>query len=302
MSWRHFLVVGSVVLASAAARAQTKPNGFGQTKGRVKAAEAFAQIRDAGKLADSAARTERMFPAELVAKRNFDQNQLDAWRATFAKEMAAAKVIAAREQGDEAVVRFTAAGSTDERELPLHYAAGNWVVGAAQSYLVKGQSLDDRRGKDVARLTLQARTGNDDYGKSAFSFTHVTSLPDECKNRMDVWYCHNGDLHVGGDNRIADLGSQKLTKVDALPVGAKWNDRTVAPRKGNTYVIHCQQGDRRDFYVKLSVIDVKADAVTIEWTLLSDGLNAPANIANAQPLISRDGADGADGLCSKRGG
>ena len=42
-------------------------------------------------------------------------------------------------------------------------------------------------------------------------------------------------------------------------------------------------------------------AIQVEWTLLTGGLNAPANIHVAQPLVSNDGADGADGLCGKNG-
>ncbi len=274
------------------------PMLLAQTKQRPKAGEAIPRIQSL-LTANDAAALERVLPQELVAKRaDFAGNRLDAWRASFAQELAAAKVVGVREKGDEAVVRFTVERSTDERELPLRYVADDWVIAAAQSYVVKGKSLDDRRGKEVARVTLQARTSNDGYGKSGFSFTHVTSVPDECKNRMDVWHCHNGDVHMVRDDRIANLGKQKLAKLDALPIGVEWS-KCLAPMRGNAYVVHCQDGDRRDFYVKLLVVDVVPDAVTIEWTLLSDGRNAPASISTPQPLVSKDGADGADGLCAK---
>lgn len=227
-----------------------------------------------------------------------DPMQVETWRQELSHELATAKLVAAREKGDDAVVRFTEKEGPAELELAVRFVGDAWVAAAARTQVVKSKDLDQRNGKAPAHLTLAARTSNEGYGKSAFSFTHVTADPEQCKNRMDLWYCHNGDLHAVHQGLFADLGKEKLDKATGLPLGVTWQ-HTFAPKKGNVYVLHCVSEERCDYYVKLLVTDVKADAVSIDWNLLSAGWNAPAGIAAPQPLQSNDGADGADGLCGK---
>jgi len=213
--------------------------------------------------------------------------------------LAGASFLGAEEEGDEAVLSFrTRDDRGTTRDLLLRREDGQWRVAAPRSYAVSGDALAARCGRKAPRLTLRMRTDNGAYGASAFSFTHVTSDPEQCKNRMDIWYCHNGDLHAASASVIADLGKGSLSKVKAIPAGAEWRD-SVAAEKGHAYVLHCRHADRMDFYVKLVVREVKADRVELEWSLLSDGLGCPPDIHAPQPLVSNDGADGCDGLCGR---
>lgn len=286
--------------ALAPAQSDSKPAGQGKN---VKPNIAFAELQAAARRNDAsdAAVLARGLPEALVAERPDRKDDVAAWRAAVTEELGAAKVASWREKGDEAVVRFTVPPALETRELPMRLVDSVWQLAAAQSYVVLGQALDERRGSKPARMTLAARTTADGYDKSGLSFTHVTSDPQECKNRMDLWFCHNGDLHLCGNNRIADLGAQKLSKIDGLPVGTTWSG-FVSPKKGNAYVVHCRSEARRDFYVKFVVVDVSKASLVADWTLLTDGLHAPSRIDAPQPLVSDDGADGADGLCAKRGG
>jgi len=215
-------------------------------------------------------------------------------------QLAGAACLDAREEGEEAVLSFrTRDDRSATRELLLRKEDGQWRVAAPRSYAVAGDALAARCGRKAPRLTLRMRKDNGPYGESAFSFTHVTADPEQCKNRMDVWFCHNGDLHAASASVIADLGKGSLSKVKAIPAGAAWKD-CVAAVKGHAYVLHCRHADRMDFYVKLVVREVKADRVELEWSLLSDGLGCPPDIHAPQPLVSNDGADGCDGLCGKK--
>ena len=280
--------------------------GEARTRGKIatnrpKAKEAIAQLQRAAR-SDDGATLERALPAQLFAARTRTEDaSTDVRRAELARELATAKIVGVREDDDQAIARYTVPGSADVRELPLrHDDEHGWVAAAAQGHVVDGQSLDARRGKQPARATLRMRTSNDGYGGSALSFAHVTASPADCKNRMDVFYCHNGDLHGVAGSEIAGLGRTNLAKVVGLPLGASWAS-TAAVEPHHVYVVHCRSGSRHDFFVKLQVVERKADAITLEWTLLSDGPGAPPAIDAPQPVGGNDGADGADGLCAKKG-
>jgi rhodanese-related sulfurtransferase len=279
------------VLVSAVAWAAPVWAGVRQT-----AAEAFATMQSAAK-SSSVEAHEKLVPSS-ADEPGTDATKSKAWRETLVKEIASAKVAAVREKDDDAVVRFTLPPAADVRELPLHFTGDAWRLTSIRSYAVQGKALDEARGSRPQKLTLKAYTKPDAFEGSAYSFTHVTGVAKECKNRMDAWYCGKSDLHVHTGSGIASLGAIDLAKVDGIPVGATWSNE--APLKtGDTYVLHCAGGGRRDFYVKLRITDKKPDSLTLEWTLLSDGLNAPKSLSKHQPLDSREGDDGAPGLCTK---
>ena len=221
-------------------------------------------------------------------------------RGGLLTEIAGAKSVKAREKGDEAVVSFKAEG--DERgvvrEVPLRRVGGEWKLDAPRSYVVRGPDLDDRTNKRTAKASLAIRTGGG-YKGSAYCFANATGDPDDCLGRMDLWICHNNDIHRSGGARIVSLGKTALDAVDGIPVGVEWSEGTVPIEAGHTYVVHCRSSGRRDFYVKLRITKVTRTGVEIEWTLLTTGFNAPKSIYEAVKIESGDGADGTDGLCGK---
>jgi len=140
------------------------------------------------------------------------------------------------------------------------------------------------------------------YGKSAFSFTHVTGAPREFKNRADVWFdgvC--GCLHTSGDARITSAGDRVLEKVEGIPVGAKWENQ-VEPAKGATFVVHCRRPGREDWYASCRVLSVVGNRLDLEWTVLAAGLGTPTSIHKALPDRSPDEGDGYDGICGRPAG
>ena len=201
-----------------------------------------------------------------------------------------------------AVVQFrtTADEQNDVRELILQDEGNGWKLASTTSFLTAGASLDKRNGNQPASARLKMRTTNGPYGASAYSFTHVTGDAVACKNRIDLWFCHNKDFHP---NRgiIASLGKKSLGRVKGLPADATWKT-TARAKKGHTYVLRCIS-DRRDFFVVFTVKKLRKDVVEIEWKLLSDGRNAPPSIR--KPFLDTiqpgDGADGSAGLCGKNG-
>jgi len=218
------------------------------------------------------------------------------------RKLSGATLLKAREDHARGSLAFrTGRDRKTVRQLLLVKERGAWKVASPRSYAVSGKALARRCGKHPARLTLTMRTTNGPYGSSAFSFTHVTNDPKQCKNRMDIWYCHNGDFHAGSGSRILDAGKTSLAKIKEIPVaGADWKDLAAAVA-GHAYVLHCRHRGRMDFFVKLRVRKIESGALDLEWTLLSDGLGAPEEIHRPQPLVSLDGADGTAGLCGKNG-
>ena len=115
---------------------------------------------------------------------------------------------------------------------------------------------------------------------------------------MELWFCHNQDLHGSKGSHLVDMGKVSLRSVKQIPVGVSWAE-TVRAERGHTYVIHCRDRRDKDFYVKFRVKTLKRDTAMLEWTLLTTGLGAPATIHKAQPLQSNAGADGTDSICPK---
>ena len=186
------------------------------------------------------------------------------------------------------------------REVLLRLEEGKWKLASASSYLVEGADLRKRSGKKPATVELKMRDSNGAYAESAFCFTYVTASGEECKNRMDVWLCHNQDLHGSKDAVLVDVGKRSLRSIDRIPLDVSF-EPTVRAEPGHTYVIHCRDRRDRDFYVKLRIKALKRGEATLEWSLLSTGRGAPETIHKAQPLRSNDGADAVDGLCRKTG-
>jgi len=260
------------------------------------AKDSFRALQEAAARPESEAFRKGVARETLAALKH---DEAEANLRALAEQVAVAKVDRVREEGDEAVVAFHLDAEPGvQRELPLTRTGGAWRIASAGSHIVGGPGLEDRRGKEPAVVRLLMRTSNDGYGASAYSFAHVTGDPAQCKNRMDLWFCHNGDLHTSGGGRITDLGDAPLDRVRGLPVGAAWT-RTCAANEEKTYVLHCR--NRSDFYVALRVKKVRRGVAEIEWTLLADGPNAPGAIHAVQPLVSNEGADGSDGLCWKNG-
>jgi len=208
------------------------------------------------------------------------------------------KVSKVREEGDHAAVVMKS--NSDVREVLLYREQGKWKLGSVASYLVEGADLKTRCGKKSTAAPLRPRTENGPYGTSAFSFTHVTGNAKDCKNRMDLWLCHNQDLHAGAKARIVDLGKKPLRSIKGIPIDVTWVP-TVPLESGHSYVIHCRDKRDRDFFVKFKVSSFKSDIAILEWTLLSTGFGAPPTIHEQQPLRTSDRADAFAGLCPKGG-
>jgi hypothetical protein len=260
------------------------------------AADAFRAIQEACRVADATA-MKKVLPTEIgEGMVGRGAKEIAAWREEFAAGIAKSVFSEAREVGDDAVVRC--AGSGGEVELILHRERGDWAVASPLFYLVNGRALDAASGNKPVALRLAARSTNEEYGDTAFSFAHVTRKPGECANRMDVWYCRNGDLHMVGDGRIARVAGKDLSAVTGIPAGAAWKE-TLAPEAGGLYVLHCRRERHRDFFVKARAAAVDEKKADLEWALLGAGFGSPASIRTAQPISSRDGADGFDALCGK---
>ncbi|MHC4730701.1 MAG: hypothetical protein ACYS6Z_08940, partial [Planctomycetota bacterium] len=218
-------------------------------------------------------------------------------RLALAEILQAALITNVRQKGSEAAATLKTRADVKnrvEREVLLRREGGRWRIASGRTYVV----ASDMGKPAKARLTM--RTTNGAYGTSAYCFTYVTGDAALCKNRMDIWFCHNEDFHAGKEGRVAHLGKVSLKNVTRVPLGLAWS-RTIAVRKGHTYVLHCRDPRDRDFFVKFKVTRLKRGIVQLEWALLARGYGAPRNIHEAQPLLSNDGADGYDGLCGKNG-
>jgi len=228
--------------------------------------------------------------------------EVDQSLRDLGRDFSGASLLKARAGQESGSLAFrTGSDRKTVRQVLLVKEEGAWRVASPRSYAVSGKALDRRRGKRPPRLEFTMRRTNGPYGPSAFSFTHVTRDPKQCKNRMDVWYCHNGDLHAGSGSRILDAGKTSLAKIKEIPVaGADWKELAAAV-PGHAYVLHCHHRGRMDFFVKLRVRKIESGVLELEWTLLSDGLGAPNDIRRPQPLVSAEGADGTAGLCGKNG-
>ena len=267
--------------------------GPGQAKDRETAKEAITRIQEA------AARPPDEGLRELFTKDAFGRvrgDEVEPRRLAVAETLRTALITDVRRKGDEATVTLKTKADIRNRiarELLLRREGSQWRVACGSTYVVPGDM-----GKP-AKVRLAMRTTDSTYGTSGFCFTYVTGDPALCKNRMDIWFCHNKDFHVH-DNRIADLGNVSLKSVKRVPLGLDWS-RMAAVRKRHTYIVHCRDPRDRDFFVKFRVTRAKRGIVQLEWALLAVGYGAPKSIHVAQPLLSNDGADGCEGLCGKHG-
>jgi hypothetical protein len=266
--------------------------GSGQAGDRETAQEALERIQEA------AARPTHDGFRELFTKDAFGRvtgDEAEPRRLALAKTLQASVITNVRRKGDEAVA--TLKTKTDiknrvEREVFLRREGGRWRIASGGTYIAAKHTKP-------AKVRLTMRTRNESYGASAFSFAYVTGDPALCKNRVDIWFCHNKDFHVCY-NRIARLGKVSLKSVKRVPLGLDWGS-VVAVRKGHTYVVHCRDPRDRDFFVKLKVTKMKRGIVQLEWALLTGGFGAPKTIHEARPLRSNDAADACEGLCGKHG-
>jgi hypothetical protein len=283
------LVLGLAAAAALPGGAPTPKEGFQALvlacrEGKAEALEALLPAAAAGPVAGS------------------DREKVAAWRKEFAAHLATATPRRIREGEGAAVVGYRREGSVDDYELPVvlrkdpRVDKDVWVADAPAGYLVRGRALDAANGRTPAKLALSARTVNGSYGDSGFSFAHVTKDPAQCLGRMDLWYCHNGDLHAVADGRIARVSADRLADVDGIPVGVSWKD-TITPEAGGVYVVHCRRREHRDFYVKVLVGKLDRKSVSMEWSILAAGYGSPAGIQAPRPIGSKEGADGVDGLC-----
>ncbi len=266
--------------------------GPGLAGDRETAKEAMKGIQEA------AARPDHEGFRELFTRDAFGRarnEEAEDQRLALAEILQAALITNVRHKGDEAIATLkTKADITAgvERELLLRREGKRWRIASGRTYVAL------RDGRKPAKVRLTMRTTNGPYGTSAYCFTYVTGDAALCKNRMDLWFCHNGDLHASKDGRIAHLDKVSPKKVKSVPLGVEWK-RWVAAEKGHTYVMHCKDSRDRDFFVKFKVTKLRRGVLELEWSLLADGFGAPRNIHEAQPLLSNDGADGYDGLCGK---
>ncbi|MHC4817001.1 MAG: hypothetical protein ACYTF8_02910 [Planctomycetota bacterium] len=267
--------------------------GPGQAEDRETAKEAMTRIQEAA--ARPGAGFRELFTNDAFGKAR--KEQAEKQRLALAKTLQAALVTNVRQKGAEAIATVKTPADVKNRiarELLLRREGSQWRIASGRAYILPGHT--GKPGK--ARLTM--RKTNGPYGTSAYCFTYVTSDPALCKNRMDLWFCHNGDFHTGREGRITDLETVSPKNVKSVPLGLEWK-RTIAARKGHTYVLHCRDSRDRDFFVKFKVTKLRRGIAQLEWSLLARGYGAPESIHEAQPLLSNDGADGCDGLCGKNG-
>jgi len=263
---------------------------------RVKAEEGFALIQAA--IADGSPKeVQWVVPTDAVIGQMKTLDEVRAWRAQVVETLKGVKTQKARESGDDAAAQYVSRSGDAVMEIALHYAEGRWYVSGRTAYEVAGRALAATCGKKPARVELDMRTRNDQWQGTAVSFAYASKDTESCKNRMDVFFCHNGDLHaVRG--RIADLGKGKLPRNGGIPLGVEWQQKVPAT-KGHSYAVHCSRRGRSDFYAGFTVKKVSDDGVQLQWTLLAVGFGAPASIHEPSAATDRDGADGAPGLCGR---
>jgi len=206
------------------------------------------------------------------------EDPVDA-RRRFAREITDAVARDVRQAGRFAVVRYSGPGDDVEREVPLLLAPSQgWKIQSPQGYAVAGKAIERARGGKPARVHLVPRVAADSYGESGVSFMHVTTSPDRCANRIDVWLCKQRELHVVPGCRIADLGEGTLEGVRGLPVEWPKSFSPVRPTPGRVCVVHCYEPRVRDFFVAFRVVDAQETGVELEWTLLGAGPGSPDSI------------------------
>lgn len=260
--------------------------------------QGFEAVQEAAAKAN-AERLAVLLPADLVKDRSqWTDAKTTAWREGWTKRLASLKAVGSAGLGDgKAHVRCADAAAGEELVVPLAWKKDAWVVTAGDPWLVKGKALDAVRAGGPGKVHLAPRTSNDGYGKSAFSFAHATGDPEQCWNRMDVWYCRSKWLHSGHDSTLALLPRADFAKLEGIPADVTWSDE-VKPAVGNVVLVHCFDRRHRDFYVKAKVVAAGPKGLDLEWTLLAAGFGSPAGVTRPSPYVGRDAADGYEGICA----
>lgn len=236
---------------------------------------------------------------EAAALRDVPKGLREGTVADLRAALTGATVVDVRSKDATAIVVLEHKGRVkDTLELSLLRSAQGWRLDSPYAYATSGKALERSNGSKPAHTQLKLRRTNKTYGATAYSFRYASGDAQACKNRMDIWVCHNDDIHASKDGRLVDVGKKKLSAVKRVPVGSKWA-RTVPIEKGHVYVMHCKDRRDRDFYVKFRVKSFKRSTVDLEWMLLTGGFGAPVDIHTAEALTDGSGADGCDGLCGK---
>jgi hypothetical protein len=263
------------------------------------AEEGFAELQ-ALVASDELPDLETILPASAFEP--WEDQDLDALRAQLVQELREASVVEVREERGRAVARFRMPEDKTQRELPLRLSREIWHVDAARSFPLDGGDLEKRKGRKPSRAKLTMRTENGPYVDCALSLVHASDDAELCGQRMDLWYCHNGDLHGTAGNRIADLGKQTLKKAKELPVTPDWRG-TQALQEKHSYLVRCQSRGRADFFAVIYVKKLKKQTAELEWTLLTGGFGVPDSIARPQLPSAKEllAPDPVEGLCGKNG-
>src|SRR5207237_1044935 len=97
--------------------------------GKPAAKDGFAKVQAAAAAKDPEL-LDVLLPGRLVEqRRGLDADGVKAWRDGFARALGVAKLLDAREDGDDAVARLET--GSGEGMLPLHFGGTRWVVAAA---------------------------------------------------------------------------------------------------------------------------------------------------------------------------
>ena len=248
-------------------------------------------------MAEEAASFERAVGVAVL--RDVPAKRLAAQRAELRAAFRDVRLGAVKVSKDQATAELDQTGRIKGKsQVTLVREGSGWRLSSPYAYPIAGSALEERRGKKPVAVQLDLRSRRGAYGTTAYSFRYATGDAKAAKNRMDIWVCHNGDIHARRKGRIADLGKKSLARVKTIPSEAPWG-RTAPIVAGHTYVVHCLDARDRDFYVKCRVKSYARGSVDLEWTLLTGGFGAPADIHVAGSVAGGAGADGTDGLCGK---
>lgn len=274
--------------------------GDAPTNARPTAEAGFAAMRKAAADKDDAT-LRACLPSKLVADWSDDaKDDANAWRADVAARFAGGDVVSVKEDHDSAVARWKTTSPDAVWEMRLRLDGGRWIAAAPWAYCVGGAELAKCNGAKPAHVKLKARTTNDVYGPSAFSFVHVTQDAKQCLNRLDVVYCRCGQFH-GRKVMFSTRKARSLDEMDGIQTGGDWMDEIV-PKNGAVYVLDCKEPGRKDFQVALQITALSKDAMEFDWRLVAAGKRAPASTRAPQPVAwSAKDADGTDGICGLPG-
>lgn len=267
--------------------------------------EFFRRLQSAGKAGDMPV-LEALLPAPLaepllglgekILLR--DVKEVLEWRRSLGSLAASSMFVEERKTGDQGVVRFRTAPG-EEHEFLFEGKAGSWSLASPVAYGVLGKSLSAVNGEGPVGARLAVLTDGT-LGKRAFSFAHVSRNPLDCQS-MDIWYCHNGDLHLSHPSqgaRIARVSAKSISEVVGIPVGVAWRDH-IAPEAGGVYVLRCRLTRSHDFFVKAIVTRVDEEMVVLEWEILGSGFGSPPSIRKVYPKNPLSGSPTRTNLCNK---